>query len=108
MSEIIPNYKWSEVREMTLDEVKKLPCCEIVDDEGKSGAQAVFLMVPSTEYIRTLCDNRGQLSNSVLTMPFNKPPSVDSPLPVTIGVVPLYTTEKPKAVKPKPKARKKK
>ena len=73
MSELVPNYKWNEVRKLTLEQLRELPCCEMTDDEGNTMPLGVFLMVPSNEYPKALTDAKGMSSNSIIPLPFKKP-----------------------------------
>lgn len=92
MAECVEPMKWSEIKNMTFAEIAKLPCVEIVDEDGEARQEhCVFLMVPTTDFIRAQCDYKGGLSNTNWA-----PPEVEE---APEDIAPLYVSEKP--TKPK-------
>jgi len=92
MAECVNKIKWSELQSKTFSEIAKLPCLEIVDEDGEeSEVLGVFLMVPTTDFIQAQCDYKGGLSNTNW-----QPPEVEKEI---VEPAPLYVSDKPK--KPK-------
>lgn len=89
MSDLVPNYKWSEVQKLTLKQLRELPCCELTDDEGNTMPLGVFLMVPSNEYPKAFTDAKGMSSNSIIPQPFKTPRDFLAP-----EEAPLYVSDK--------------
>jgi len=101
MSELIPNYNWDDLRKLSFKELCELPCCEILNRDGNNRPYGLFLMVPSSEYIKAICDGRGQLNNSIIPQPFVTPDDF-------IGIKPEVKAKKTVAVVFKDKPAKKK
>lgn len=65
MSEYLKPCKWSELRKLSFEELTRTPCVEIVDDDGNPHEKySLFLMVPTTDYLESMFDARGALSNT--------------------------------------------
>ena len=75
MSENLETIKWSELKEMSFDEVANLRCLEIVDDDGKPKERwGVFLMVPINQFIQIQTDSKGSMSNTCYIKPKEEEP----------------------------------
>ena len=85
MSDLIPNYKWDEIRKLSFEEISQLPCCEITGEPVRS--LGVFLMMPRNDFIKSVCDYKGQQSNSDLMGNLKAPGDFKAP---------LYVSNKPK------------
>uniref|UniRef100_A0A6M3KFK9 C2H2-type domain-containing protein n=1 Tax=viral metagenome TaxID=1070528 RepID=A0A6M3KFK9_9ZZZZ len=65
MSEYLQGRKWSEIQKLSFDELCKMPCVEIVDENGEAPeTYSVFLLIPTTEFLQFQFDAKGGLSNT--------------------------------------------
>jgi len=70
MAEYLISKKWSDLQKMSSRELSRLPCLEVVDDDGEMiGELGTFLMLPKTDYLRARMDADGELSNSLYVPP---------------------------------------
>jgi len=61
MSTLIPQIQVNDFSKLTTFELKRLKCCEVYD-----GEEYIFTFTrPQTDYIRSMAENNGELSNSV-------------------------------------------
>ena len=68
MSDLVPKYPWEAVKQLNFKELRRMPCCEITGEENHN--LGVYLMVPQNDFIKMLCENKGQLHNAVIPTPF--------------------------------------
>ena len=60
MAELIPSYRWDDIKALTPDQRKRLKSCEVIE-----GEHHYILMNPQTDYIKMQTEYKAQLSNSV-------------------------------------------
>jgi len=96
MSECVLPRSWEDIRAMSFEELCKLPCVEIVDENGSPRERyGMFLMVPTTEFIQAQCDYKGGMSNTNWQLP-------DEPV---VEPAPLYIADPKPVAKQKRKAK---
>jgi hypothetical protein len=61
MASLIPEIEITDFNKLTISNLKRLKCCEVYSD----GEYLFTFTRPQTDYIRSMAENNGELSNSV-------------------------------------------